>query len=146
MYHLYAQLSIVMEKPHIQDMAQIHPQKRGPFLGGTMRRIGPRRRGRNWSWVKIFTPNESRAPALHVGMLTSSRECLDKKIWPFVHFSASFYVRIPGYLDRPNSRQWAVKARSLHQEYTQLRHLKFWADSIKFEKFTLSRTTWPTIS
>ena len=94
MYHLYAQLQIVMEKPHMEDMAQIHSQKRGSFLGGTMRRIGPRRRGRNWSWEINFTPNESRAPALYVGMLTSSRECLDKKIWPFVHFSASFYVWI----------------------------------------------------
>ena len=111
MYHLYAQLPIVVEKPHIQDMAQIHAQKRGTFLGGTMRRIGPRRRGRNWSWGKIFTPNESRAPALHVGMLTSSRECLDKKIWPFVHFSASFYVRIPGNLDRPNLKQWALNRK-----------------------------------
>ena len=65
----------------------------------------PSLEGKELELRKKITPNESRAPALHVGMLTSSRECLDKKFWPFLHFSASFYVRIPGNLDRPNSRQ-----------------------------------------
>ena len=57
-----------------------------------MRRIGPRWRGRKCRLTKIFAPNESSNRALHVGMLTSFREYLDKKLQPFEHFRATFYV------------------------------------------------------
>ena len=57
-----------------------------------MRRIGPRWRGRKCRLTKIFAPNESSNRALHVGKLTSLRECLDKKLQPFEHFRATFYV------------------------------------------------------
>ena len=62
-----------------------------------MSRIGPRWRGRKCRLTKIFAPNESSNRALHVGMLTSLRECLDKKLQPFEHFRATFYVDIPDF-------------------------------------------------
>ena len=42
---------------------------------------------------KNITPNESRAPALHVGMLTTFWECLEQKFHAFEHFSARKNVR-----------------------------------------------------
>ena len=92
-YHLSAQLPVVFENEHSVDWAEIHALKKAPFWGGTVRRIGPRRRGRSWSWIKIFTPYESRARALHVGMLIVLWECLEQNLQAFEHFSARKYVR-----------------------------------------------------
>ena len=70
-----------------------------------MRVCDPRWRGRTYRTKTIFAPNESSNRALHVGMLTSFREYLDKKLQPFEHFRATFYVDIPGFSLPPNSRQ-----------------------------------------
>ena len=98
----------LFSKIRFRDFSDLQFPIMAPFWEGTVRRIGPRSRRRNSHWKIIYTSNESRVPALHVGMLTSFRECLDKKIQAFVHFSATFYVRIPGFLNRPYSRQWAA--------------------------------------
>ena len=98
-------LPVVSEISQSEDSAEIHNLKRVPFFGGTMGRIGPRWRGRRCRLTKIFAPNESSNRALHVGMLTSFREYLDKKLQPFEHFRATFYVDIPGFSLPPNSRQ-----------------------------------------
>ena len=70
-----------------------------------MRVCDPRWRGRTYRMRKIFAPNESSNRALHVGMRIIIRVFLSKKFQAFEHFSARKYVRIPGFSNRPNSRQ-----------------------------------------
>ena len=88
-YHLCDVLPVVLEISQSVVSAKIHDLKKVPFWGGTMRRIGPRWRGRTYRLILFFAPNESSTRALSVGMLISIRECLNKKFQAFEHFSAT---------------------------------------------------------
>ena len=73
-----------------------------------MRVCDPRWRGRTYRMRKIFAPNESSNRALHVGKLTSLRECLDKKLQPFEHFRATFYVDFRYHLILDSELEWLL--------------------------------------
>ena len=90
-----------------QDFSDLRFPMMAPFWEGTVRRIGPRWTRKKNHKNMIFTPNESRVPALHVGMRITLWECPEQKLQAFEHFSVTKYVRIPGYPNRPNSKQWA---------------------------------------
>ena len=97
-----------------QDFSDLRFPMMAPFWEGTVRRIGPRWTRKKNHKNMIFTPNESRVPALHVGMRITLWECPEQKLQAFEHFSVTKYVRIPGYpnqfetvsFERPESGLW----------------------------------------